>query len=52
MTGYLCDVKGEASLARKGWLAIIRAAGRVDENNLQEALDSYGVIQLIIRTWE
>lgn len=24
-TGYLFDTKGEASCARKGWLAIIRA---------------------------
>ena len=41
MTGYLCEMKGEASFARRGWLAIIRAAGRVEEKSRLEAFDNY-----------
>lgn len=32
-TGYLLLTKGDASFARKGWFAIILAAGFVEENH-------------------
>ena len=43
MTGYLLETKGEASFARRGWFAIIRAAGLEVENNRLEDLSDYGV---------
>ena len=41
MTGYLLETKGEASLARNGWFAIIRATGLVVEKSRLEGLESY-----------
>lgn len=41
MTGYLLETKGEASLARNGWFAIIRATGLVVEKSRREGLESY-----------
>jgi hypothetical protein len=38
MTGYLFEMNGDASLARKGWFVIIRAAGRVEENSRRDDL--------------
>ena len=39
--GYLLLTKGEASLARRGWFAIILAAGLVAEKYLFEVHDDW-----------
>ena len=44
MTGYLLETNGGASLARKGWFVIMRAADLVEENNRLEHLSDYSRI--------
>lgn len=45
ITEYLLETNGEASFARNGWFAIMRAAGLVVENNRLEELSDYFVNQ-------
>lgn len=55
MTGYLLKMKGDASFARSGWLAIIFAAGRVEEkwrvHGLESCTSVATDVSCLLSTW-